>query len=269
MTNAEPPLLTTAEHITQLGVQGELLAAAAGQLSLDAPVPPCPGWQVRDLLRHLGYVHRWATGYVTGRQVTPVAALDEAGVLDQPIPDGSLLDWFRTGHADLVSALQHADPDLACWTFLPGAASPLSFWARRQAHETAIHRADVQAAAGPGQPAGPFPDALAADGIDELLLGFARRNAAAGRGPAADPPRTLHIDAGGAGQWLIRMGPDRAELSRCAGAAPPAPADCSVSGPPSELYLLLWNRRGPAGLDVRGDRGVLEQWRQGVRVRWN
>lgn len=37
-----------------------------------------------------------------------------------------------------------------CWTFLD-APSPLAFWARRQAHETAIHRADAQLAAdGPG-----------------------------------------------------------------------------------------------------------------------
>ena len=34
-----------------------------------------------------------------------------------------------------------------CWTFLP-APSPRAMWARRQAHETAIHRVDAQLAAG-------------------------------------------------------------------------------------------------------------------------
>jgi hypothetical protein len=31
---------------------------------------------------------------------------------------------------------------------------------------------------------------------------------------------------------------------------------------------MLWNRRGPAGLEVSGDPGVLERWRGGVRVTW-
>ena len=47
--------------------------------------------------------------------------------------------------------LRTADPAVRCWTFLP-APSPLAFWARRQAHETAIHRADAQLAAGPVTP---------------------------------------------------------------------------------------------------------------------
>ena len=123
------------------------------------------------------------------------------------IPDPVLLDWFRTGHAGLVSALETAAPDLACWTFLPGAASPLAFWARRQVHETTVHRIDVQlaataagaagavaaagAAAGPGRLVDPVPAALAADGIDELLMGFARRGAR--HGPLSDPAaRPVH-----------------------------------------------------------------------------
>lgn len=33
-----------------------------GRLLVDAAVRTCPGWVVRDLVRHLGGVHRWATG---------------------------------------------------------------------------------------------------------------------------------------------------------------------------------------------------------------
>lgn len=57
------------EHIGALRAQGESLAGAverAGPASgiLDAMVPGCPEWTVRELVRHTGRVHRWATAYV-------------------------------------------------------------------------------------------------------------------------------------------------------------------------------------------------------------
>jgi uncharacterized protein (TIGR03083 family) len=83
--------------------------------------------------------------------------------LDQVVPaqpeDDVLVEWFVAGHAALVQALRDADPDLACWTFLP-APSPLAFWARRQAHETGIHRVDAES---PADSITPFPPAFAAD----------------------------------------------------------------------------------------------------------
>ena len=45
------------------------------------------------------------------------------------------------------SWLRSAPADLDCFTFLP-AESARHFWARRQAHETAIHRVDAENAAG-------------------------------------------------------------------------------------------------------------------------
>jgi uncharacterized protein (TIGR03083 family) len=260
------PALATPDYIAQLQAEGGLLASSAAGLSLDLPVPTCPPWSLRDLLRHVGYVHRWATRYVTERHTEQVPRLDEKAVLAQDIPDAGLLDWFRAGHAALVSALSSADPGLACWSFLP-APSPLAFWARRQAHETTVHRVDVQLAAAavrPGRPVAPVPAVQAADGLDELLMGFARRNAR--NGPRSDPPRALFIDAGTA-RWVIRMGPERAEVDR-GGDGAAGPGDCTVTGPVPDLYLLLWNRRGPAGLDVTGERGVLAHWRREARVTW-
>src|ERR1019366_10224384 len=83
------------------------------------------------------------------------------------IGDGDLFRAYRSAHAVLVEALVAAPPDLRCWTFLP-APSPLAFWARRQAHETTIHRVDAELASGPVAPVTPE---FAADGLDELLFG--------------------------------------------------------------------------------------------------
>jgi hypothetical protein len=35
------------------------------------------------------------------------------------------------------------------------------------------------------------------------------------------------------------------------------------------VYLALWNRRGFDGLDVRGDRSVLDLWRGLATIRWS
>ncbi|MGC0381054.1 uncharacterized protein (TIGR03083 family) [Streptomyces sp. SAI-129] len=87
--------------------------------------------------------------------------------------DGTpLLTWFREGHGRLVDTLAGAAPDVRCWHFLP-APSPLAFWARRQAHETAVHRIDAESARG-GEPTGVGVD-FAVDGVDELLCAFHAR----------------------------------------------------------------------------------------------
>jgi uncharacterized protein (TIGR03083 family) len=268
------------EHISALEVQGALLAAAAGRRGLGAPVPACPGWQVRDLLRHLGYVHRWAASYVGHARQEMMAEPPESEILQAGPADEMLLGWFRDGLGDLVGTLRSASPGLTCWTFF-AAPTPLAFWARRQAHETAIHRADAQGAAGDasGSLVTPFPAAFAADGIDELLTGFApgaRFRAQAGR---SDSPLRLLVRAADTGdEWLTEIGA-RVTAQRCADPARPdpaqadpgraAPAQCVVAGPASDLYLALWNRQPVASpVTVTGDAAVLALWRARIEVRW-
>jgi uncharacterized protein (TIGR03083 family) len=253
-------------HISALEAEGGLLAEAAERAGLASAVPPCPPWQVRDLLRHQGYVHRWATAYVSVPIRAEAPELTEAEQLAAGAADDRLLDWFRDGHGALIQALRAADPGVISWTFLD-APSPLAFWARRQAHETAIHRADAQLAAGetPGYPAD-----FAADGVDELIMGFFARDGAGAepdREPA--PDRTLLIRAGDTGQeWRAELSGDGrrvALVSRGGG-----PAACVLDGPAAGLYLLLWNRSdvGAAGVSVSGDAGLAAAWRGGMQVRW-
>jgi uncharacterized protein (TIGR03083 family) len=254
-----------AEHIDALRLQGELLADSAERAGLDAAVPPCPPWLVRDLLRHTGYIHRWAARHITERPGQVLDGPPEAEILKGGPADSELLAWFRAGHAELTEILATADPALECATFM-AAPSALAFWARRQAHETAIHRADAEFAAGttPG-----YPAAFAADGIDELIMGFGRRRKYQ---PAADGDggllRALAADTGDA--WSIethegRLQPRRDTADGAEGAG------CTVSGPASGVYLYLWNRLGAGRADVTvtGDDGLLASWQASVCVRWD
>src|ERR1700761_2848130 len=54
-------------YLGQLTRDGVLLADAAERAGLEAGVPGCPAWQVRDLLRHQAYVHAWAARHVRDR----------------------------------------------------------------------------------------------------------------------------------------------------------------------------------------------------------
>src|SRR5262249_46760911 len=143
--------------------------------------------------------------HVADRRLEP---LDGYSSLVSKWPDDrALVEWFRDGHAALVRVLEHADPDLTCWSFLP-APSPLAFWARRQAHETGIHRADAECANGTLTS---YDPAFARDGIDELLLAFLPRPRTKFR---ADPPRTLLVHSTDTpGDWLVRVGPDGIDVT--------------------------------------------------------
>ncbi|UUU36024.1 maleylpyruvate isomerase family mycothiol-dependent enzyme [Streptomyces sp. CA-210063] len=256
--------METAEHIRALDEEGRLLAAAARKAGTDAEVPTCPDWRIRDLVRHTGVVHRWATAFVSEGHPSP------RPIGTGPDLDGdALLTWFEEGHRRLVDTLRAAPADVDCWTFLP-APSPLAFWARRQAHETAVHRADADAALGgpPGEP----PMELAVDGIDELLLGFHARGRSRVR---TETPRVLRVRATDTGAvWTVQLSSEppvaqRAEASDTKGAKgakgsedaeDAEDADCEISGPAHRLYLSLWNRLPfPA---VTGDPSLAELWRE-------
>ena len=236
--------------------EGEMMARALSRAPADRTVPTCPEWTVRDLARHTGRVHRWATGVVGAEQAQPWKDLK------QIIPDGwpadaDLADWFREGLRGLASVLREAPDDLRCFTFAP-VSDPKLFWTRRMAHETAIHRLDAELSAGGQQAA--FGPEFAADGVDELLTMFVERTRGRFAEPVLAAPRPVIlrvVELGGRGRWMIRFGPEGASGRREDSAAE---ADCTVSGPAAALYPFLWNRPRPKGIRIKGDREVLEFW---------
>jgi uncharacterized protein (TIGR03083 family) len=258
--------MVTADHVKALDREGQLLVAAARSAGTRATVPSCPGWEVRDLLAHVGFVHRWAARYVAEGLTEMVEEPDEAAILSAAPSDDLILSWFTDGHAALVEVLSSARPDVQCWTFLP-APSPLAFWARRQAHETAVHRVDAEQAA--GAPTTPFDPAFAGDGADEVLFGFFSRP---GRGRALDvTPGTISLEATDAGSaWTVRIAPEGIETRSGV-----HESDLSVRGTAGELYLLLWNRLRCGGrshgedLELVGRQDLLSSWRAHSHVTWS
>ncbi|MER5962113.1 maleylpyruvate isomerase family mycothiol-dependent enzyme [Streptomyces sp. NPDC002057] len=240
--------MKTSEYIDALERAGHGLAEAAAAAGVDAAVPTCPEWRIRDLLRHTTMVHRWATDLIAEARPAYRPADDETAL------DGdALLAYYREGHTGLVAALRAAPETLTCWTFLP-ADSPLAFWARRQAHEATVHRADAESAL-PGGP-GAVDPALAADGIDELLRGFHGRDGSRVRTPG---PRTLRVRATDTGDvWTVRLSAEPPRAERGDGAA----ADTELSGPADRLYLTLWNRLPVGAVTITGDEGLARLWRE-------
>jgi uncharacterized protein (TIGR03083 family) len=250
--------METAAHITCLVREGQLLAAAASRAGVDAAVPTCPDWQVRDVLRHTGMVHRWATGYVVKGHTVPYPADGE------PDLDGDeLLEWFVEGHALLATALDEAPADLACWSFLP-APSPRAFWARRQAHETAIHRVDAESAHG-GTAFTPVGGEVAADGIDELLTAFHARPKSRVRSDVPCVLRVRSTDTDPDDVWTVRISQEPPRTERTG----TGPVDCELSGPAERLYLTLWNRLPLDAVTLTGDPGPARLWREKSAVTWS
>jgi uncharacterized protein (TIGR03083 family) len=251
------------EYVAALDRDGVLLADAAEDCGLNARVPACPGWQVRDLVRHQAYVHHWAARHVRDQLPEIIDEATEADVLGGGPPDAELVAAYRAGHAALLRTLRGAAPDTACATFMP-ARSPLAFWARRQGHETAIHRYDAQSAgsAGPPDPAGAFAADFAADGIDEVIMGFTPRMRRLRGGTWSLAVRPTDDR----GRWHVRPGPGKTEVSRA-----DAAADCVLSGPAAGLYAFLWNRctARDAGIEVTGDASILATWTSSACVKWS
>jgi uncharacterized protein (TIGR03083 family) len=248
--------METAEFVAMLDQEGRLLAAAAEEAGTGAKVPTCPGWQVADLVRHTGMVHRWAAAFVAEGYTS---YRPDGGLPD--LDGAELLAWFREGHRQLVDTLRSASPDVRCWHFLP-APSPLAFWARRQAHETAVHRVDAESARG-GSPSGISGD-FAVDGIDELLIGFHARPKSKVR---TEEPRVLRLratDTDGA-VWTVRLSQEPPAAGRGEGGE--AEPDCEVAGPAAQLYLALWNRLPFSA--VTGDASIAELWREKSAVTWS
>ena len=90
--------------------------------------------------------------------------------------------------------------------------------------------------------------------------------------PSAEHQGSLDVRTTDTGHaWHVAAEDGRIQARRePAGSGSGSPAQASVAGPASGLYLFLWNRSdaGQAGVTIAGDPGFLTLWQSSVRVRW-
>lgn len=247
-------------HTTELGVQSDLLRSLVTGADMTAPVPTCPGWNLGQLLRHVGGTHHWAETVVRTRATDPVPEDLVNDVSGHANADPDAMDaWVAEGAAGLAKALRAAGPAARVWT--PGPGGTTAFWARRMLFEAVVHRADAAWAVGADFTAA---DDVAADGIDEWM-GFGTVaevvESAPGVPPLLGPGRVLYFRAPGTGErWLVDLSGD-AVVSRRTD-EPPAHAAVTVSAPLTDLLLLLYGRRTAAdgSIEADGDTGLLDLW---------
>jgi len=256
--------MDVSDYIGFVASEGELFASAAERGELTVDIPPCPGWDMRELVRHLGLIHLWAAGHVAYPQpeLWDIEDLQDLtrfwSDLDGSWPDDAdLVAWYRNTHANLVRVLEAAPADVDSFTFLP-APSPLAMWARRQASEIAIHRFDAELSRGVTSH---FDPEFATDMLDELLCGFGPRR----RPLEIDSAKMIHIHSEDTAEhWYVTMGPERTDTARQGGNA-----DLTLTGTAADLYLLLWNRTPDSSVTMKGDSDVMSLWHGNFRIRWS
>jgi uncharacterized protein (TIGR03083 family) len=236
-----------AELVAFVRSEGEAIVSASRQ-GVDAPVPTCGDWTVADLCRHVGRVYAYVAHIVEHRLTSA------SDVRPDPEDGADPVEWVAETLDDLVAALGGCDADTPMWNWSPE-PHVAAFWARRMAHESAVHRFDAQRAHGVAQPV----DAdLAADGLDELVDVLLPRVAA--RDSLSPPAATFVFESVEDGAWRVRT--DEGGVSRADVDAVP---DVTARGTTSALLLAAYNRVPWTSLEVVGDTGALDAWSRTFR----
>jgi uncharacterized protein (TIGR03083 family) len=220
--------------VEQVRLDGWRLAEAADG-NIDMPVPSCPGWSVRDLVAHVAQVYEHKIQCTRlGRAPDPwPPAWPQA---DEPVP------WLRDAHSRLLQMFDESEATTPSATWWP-MDQTVGFWARRMAHETAVHRVDAELASGGSTP---IDSALATDGVDEVL----HIMLAGDWSDDADDAMTgqvIDISTGGR-SWRVVLDREAVSVSDEA-----SEADAMLTGDPSDVLLWLWGRVPDDRVEQAGD----------------
>ncbi|HVK21613.1 MAG TPA: maleylpyruvate isomerase family mycothiol-dependent enzyme [Actinokineospora sp.] len=213
---------------------------AVAETALDAAVPSCPSWTMADLVRHVAEVYQHKTAAMrdnafprpwppdlTGRE--PIEVLDESyeallDQFDQLEPEDQRITWYA-------------------------AEQTVGFWQRRMAQETVIHRIDAELAAGVDSEV--VPDALAIDGIDEVLhrfLAYFSTEAPEEFGAALAALAGQRVAVRSAGStWIVDLQPTGVKIDT------DGAADATVTGDPDAVLRWLWRRADYDAVTADGD----------------
>lgn len=244
--------------IGALRTEGPAFHAAISETPPDTPVLSCPGWTVTNLIHHLGSIYGWVRALLERGGTEPWPPRQE----QTGLPTGpEAARWWQREFEALMARLDSLDPEAPMWNWAPQ-PKKASFWPRRMALETVVHRWDAQMAAAAGEPIEPK---LAADGVSEVLdtwLPAGRRSGPAGR-QWHGMVRLAATDTGQ--EWFLRLRGEGVALLDTATILDDDqhPARVYATGTASDLLLALWGRIGFDVLDVTGDASLLDGLRVG------
>jgi uncharacterized protein (TIGR03083 family) len=166
------------------------------------------------------------------------------------MPEGDPVELLADQLDALVAALGDTAADTPIWTWVFDAPDAAIFWARRMAHESAIHRFDAQNAHGIRQP---IDAELATDGIDELIDIVVPRVYA--RDHVAGPTGTIALRATDGESWLLELTADGVRRSEVMESP-----EATATGTASALLLALYTRLPWTSLELSGDTDLLTTW---------
>jgi len=223
-----------------ISFESQLLVRTAEETDGGFAVPGCPGLTVAETVRHTGSVYHRVLDWIRAGEPTDDWQRD-------PAEGESLTDFHINGRTALVAELAAHDPDEPCDTWWP-ADRTFGFWRRRMAHETAVHRVDVQGAA--GVDIAPVQAEFAVDGIDEILLLWFGHKLYQDQ-KAATTEGAVGVQAAGR-SWLALLGRNRCTARRVP-AIDARAADALIIGDPLNVYLWLWGRLPNHSVTISGD----------------
>ena len=237
--------LTGAEYLATFAAENARFISAAQVSGLNAPVARCPGWNVGDLVFHVGKVQRWFHYMLETNGADPKGSPRAA----KPETDANMVEWFREGAEAIENYLAGVSDTEPVWSFTGGDAGR---WAkRRQAQELLVHRFDAELAGGVVSAA----DAtMCADGVDELLTIFVPRLK-----EKAQLTGTIHFHCTDTdGEWMLTPQATGIEVTREHGKG-----DVALRASAQVLLQVVWRRMSvdeaiAGGAEVFGNRGALD-----------
>jgi len=226
--------------------EADLLALSAIGQPPHKGVPACPGLNLGETVRHVGSGYRMTLEWIRLGEEPKQWQRDPAEGQDP-------VDFMRSGAEAVIAELGAHGEDEPCATWWPGQEN-YGFWRRRLAHETTLHRMDIQGAA--GVEVGPVDDDVAIDGVDEVLtLWLGHKLDMLGVRGSRDELVTVRVEDH---MWLTRCGPRGASAWRVE-PEDAEHADAQVTASPMTMYRWLWGRLPDRLVEVAGDHDAIAQ----------
>lgn len=230
-------------HAERTAAARDVIAYLASRTpqEMQAAVPNCPGWTVRNALVHVGRVGiAWRAMMQAGPD-DPESR--NRGYAESELkPEGAPVDEIASWAYQALDLLD-GEVDRSCYFSMTGGAGTIGDWGWHAATELGLHRLDVESALGHGYS---MSDAQALDALAyscELFLPAFRR--ATDTDPGSVAIEVVSADGAIAGSCEL---------------ASDTRTSVSISGPGPEILLALWGRNHANVTVAAGDAAVLAAW---------